>query len=161
MIGQMKMEDTFLPDQILSRPWCHQQLNIVKKLDTTTKSWALLQLLQKSNCTLLKQSPSIMEANIEEELEKHKKINRPCVEQEGEESTYAMRARANFAGALKKAYHGVEADRLFAEVVATSIRVHGPDNHLTKAIVSNFQLCITREVEIKSHDGMEVFQALR
>ena len=94
------------------------------------------------------------------ELEKHKNINKLYVEQEGEESN-AMRARANFAAALKIAYHGVEAERLFTKVVVTSTQVHGSEHRLTKAIESKFQLCKVRVVGIKSLVGVGIFQALR
>ena len=74
------------------------------------------------------------------ELEKHKNINKLYVEQEGEESN-AMRARANFAAALKIAYHGVEAERLFTKVLSCHEHPgYGKDHHLAKAIESNFQL---------------------
>ena len=72
------------------------------------------------------------------------------VESKGKESTLAMKSRTNLALAMKTAYHGVEAERLFTEVVVTSTQVHGSEHRLTKAIESKFQICKVREVGIKS-----------
>ena len=80
------------------------------------------------------------ESNIEEETRQCKEVYENYVKLFGQEAIHTIRAGASLAFAMKKAFHGIESERLLVKLVAISKRAHGPDHSTTKLVESYLKL---------------------
>ena len=101
------------------------------------------------------------ESNIEEETRQCKEVYENYVKLFGQEAIHTIRAGASLAFAMKKAFHGIESERLLVKLVAISKRAHGPDHSTTKLVESYLKLFKVRIVNAKYKGKTSIFQALR
>jgi len=85
-----------------------------------------------------------------------------CVRERGESSAEILQVGRSLSEALYgSGIHGLECERLLNKLVIISRRVHGPGHQITCHLEIGLDLCRKRRVEVMTHDGIKVYQALR
>ena len=97
---------------------------------------------------------------IEEKVKRQRDMYALSIELCGEDGMGTIKAGIDLALVLKGAGRGIEAERLFSKLAATSHRIHGLDHEITKRAERHLQECKTRCVNVRRSHGMELFEVL-